>query len=96
MNTTSQTAHGKEATLSSYITVHRKAMGLSLRQLAIRAGVHPSYVCRIESGERVKKPSAAKLQLIADVLNVDVLDLLQFIGVRPRLMRGESVNGTAD
>jgi len=47
MNTTSQTTHGREETLSSYIAVRRKAMGLSLRQLATRTGVRPSYVCRI-------------------------------------------------
>lgn len=87
------TAINKE-TLSGYIADHRKAMGLSFRQLGARAGIEHSYIARIESGRGIKKPAAAKLQQLADAFNVDVMELLRFVGVRPQPMRREGMNET--
>lgn len=48
----------------------REMRGLSQRQLSERCGFDPSYICLIESGQRV--PSIAGLQKLAEVLDVPV------------------------
>jgi transcriptional regulator with XRE-family HTH domain len=68
------------ATLGEYLRVAREQVGLSQRQLAARAGIHNSYLARLESGETAN-PSADVVQRIADVLEVDATDLFAYIGV---------------
>jgi transcriptional regulator with XRE-family HTH domain len=71
-------------TLGAYMRTAREQAGLSRGQLAAAIGVDPSYIARIESGERAK-PAADVLQRIADALGIDSGDLLAFLGVRPNL-----------
>jgi transcriptional regulator with XRE-family HTH domain len=61
-------------TLGDRIREARKARGLSQERLAVDLGVSWSTVNRYESGKHV--PSLNRLRLIADVLEVDVADLM--------------------
>lgn len=61
--------------LAHNMTAYRERRGWSRGQLAERAGVSRSYIGRIEAG-KIKKPSAAKLRLIAGALGVPTYDLL--------------------
>jgi transcriptional regulator with XRE-family HTH domain len=60
----------------------REQAGLSIRQLALRVGVHHSYLAYLEHGER-EKVSADILQKIAEVLDADASELFEFIGIKP-------------
>ena len=70
--------------LGAYIRASREQAGISQCQLSLAISVDPSYVARIESGERAK-PAADVLQRIADVLDIDSGDLLAFLGVTQQL-----------
>jgi len=70
--------------LGTYVRSARERARLSQGQLAAAIGVNPSYIARIESGERAK-PAADILQRIADTLVIDSSDLLAFLGVKPSL-----------
>ncbi len=59
----------------------RTAAGLSVRQLAVQVGAHHGYIARIETGER--RPSAEYLQKIAEVLDIEPSELLQYVGIKP-------------
>lgn len=60
----------------------RLEAGLSIRQLARAAGINHSYLVKLENDQN-DNPSAAHLQRLADVLEIDASDLLSFIGVEP-------------
>jgi transcriptional regulator with XRE-family HTH domain len=75
----------KPDTLGTFIASQRERMGLSQRQLAALAGVHHSLIARLESGEIVAGRSPEHMQAIADVLEVDVSELLSFVGIKPTL-----------
>ena len=64
----------KPETLGVRIQQARKAMGLSVRQLAMRMSVKPSSVEKWEQGQT--QPRANKLLMLAGVLGVPVLWLL--------------------
>lgn len=68
--------------LGAYVYAARVQAGLSRGQLTGAIGVDPSYIARIESGERAK-PGADVLQSLADALGIDAGELLVFLGVRP-------------
>ncbi|MGF7535043.1 helix-turn-helix transcriptional regulator [Bacillus mexicanus] len=53
----------------------RKQKKMTLRQLAEATGVTQGYLSKIESGDKIKKPSYEKLNAIAKHFNVDVSDL---------------------
>jgi transcriptional regulator with XRE-family HTH domain len=61
-------------TLGDRIREARKARGLSQERLAVDLGVSWSTVNRYESGKNT--PSLNRLRLIADVLDIQVSDLL--------------------
>ncbi|WP_367305553.1 helix-turn-helix domain-containing protein [Alicyclobacillus acidocaldarius] len=61
------------AELAQRLRYYRKLRGLSVRELAERAGVSVSYIYAIESGARGS--NAAKLGLIAEALGVSLSDL---------------------
>jgi transcriptional regulator with XRE-family HTH domain len=61
-------------TLGDRIREARKARSLSQEKLAVELGVSWSTVNRYESGKNT--PSLNRLRLIADVLDVEVADLL--------------------
>lgn len=71
-------AHMADTTLGEVVRTARVNAGISLRQLAIRLGVTPSYVSDIENDRRV--PSEDVLGRIAQELNLDRADLLARAG----------------
>lgn len=69
-------------TLGTLIKAKREKVGLSIRQLAEKAGLHYSYLSRIESGDRERlRPD--DIQRIADALSIEPDRLLRFMGVKP-------------
>lgn len=64
--------------LGQLIKEKRKAVDLTLNELSACSGVSPSYLGRIENGERF--PSAAVLQRIAGPLGFDEDDLFTRAG----------------
>ncbi len=54
----------------------REKKGLTMQQLADRAGVTDAYIAMLETGKR-KNPSLATLRRIAKALKVKVGDLLK-------------------
>ncbi|MGH3191128.1 MAG: helix-turn-helix domain-containing protein [Streptosporangiaceae bacterium] len=69
-------------TLGAYLRAARRDAGLSIRQLARAAEINHSYLVKLETDQN-DNPSAAHLQRLADVLEIDASDLLAFIGVEP-------------
>lgn len=72
----------------------RVKAGLTLRQLARKADVSPSFVSQIENGK--SQPSVATLYVFAQLLNVSIDELFdQRAGVaaRPALVNGWGPNG---
>jgi transcriptional regulator with XRE-family HTH domain len=67
--------------LGSILHQARREAGLSVRDLATQVSVHFTFIGQLESGK--KNPSPELLQRLADVLNLDINDLLQYIGLRP-------------
>jgi transcriptional regulator with XRE-family HTH domain len=70
------------STLGEYLQAEREKAGLSQRQLAKLAGLHYSYLARLESGEN-DHPSPEMVLRIADVLELDPTDMYAYIGVVP-------------
>lgn len=62
----------------------RTTAGLSVRELASLAGIHHSYLVKLETDQNAN-PSADKLQRLAEVLKLDSAELLTYIGVEPSL-----------
>lgn len=58
------------------IAEHRKKQNLSQEELANKIGISYSYLTQIEAPNVVKKMSLEVLFDIANVLNVDIKDLL--------------------
>jgi transcriptional regulator with XRE-family HTH domain len=85
MPTIPNAADGKHASLGGFIAAQREAAGLSQRQLAARAGFNHSFIARLESGDTRAGRTPEHLQRIADALELDVSELLKFLGVTPRL-----------
>jgi transcriptional regulator with XRE-family HTH domain len=54
----------------------RRQLGISQEELAVRCGLHRTYVGGIERGER--NPSLINIGRIADALQVRILDLFIF------------------
>jgi transcriptional regulator with XRE-family HTH domain len=69
-------------TLGSLLRAARREAGLSIRELARLARINHSYLVKLETDQN-DNPSAAHLQRLADVLELDAHDLLAFIGVDP-------------
>src|SRR5262245_47153082 len=59
----------------------REAADLSIRELAARVDTHPSFLARVEKGER--QPAAEWLQRLAEELHIDLIELLVYIGLKP-------------
>ncbi len=56
------------------VKVYREFRGLTQKQLAAKVFLNPAYLSQIETGHR--RGSARKLREIADILQVDLDDLL--------------------
>jgi transcriptional regulator with XRE-family HTH domain len=84
MTGTPQRPTGDDVSIGDLIRAYREAAGYSVRQLATMAGIHHSYLARLERGDK-EKPTYEVLQRLADALEIDAGELLSFIGVRPTL-----------
>lgn len=73
--------HDQPETLGAYVRQKREAAGLSQRQLAADAGVNFSNISRLESGFHAT-PSPELLKSIADVLDIDLAELLAYRGIQ--------------
>lgn len=62
--------------LSTVIQRHRKAKGISQRDLAAKVGVKGAYIAQLETGAR-KNPSLEVLKKIAKAFGVPVTELLE-------------------
>lgn len=69
-------------TLGEYLRAARKRAGLSIRQLGNLSGISHGYLVKLELGQK-DNPSAEHLARLAEVLEIDVSELLAFIGVEP-------------
>ena len=58
------------------ISKYRNKKGLTQEELANKVGISYSYLTQIEAPNVVKKMSLEVLYDIADVLNIDIKDLL--------------------
>jgi transcriptional regulator with XRE-family HTH domain len=67
-------------TLGEYVRQKREAAGLSQRGLAQEAGVSFSNISRLESGFHTT-PTPGLLKNIADVLDIDLAELLSYLGI---------------
>jgi transcriptional regulator with XRE-family HTH domain len=65
--------------LGERIRKHREAAGLSLRQLANKAGVDVANISRLESGDATK-PKPETLMRLAEALGLDASELLTAAG----------------
>ncbi len=70
------------------IKSRRASINISQEELAHRAGVHRSFVARLELSET--QPSLAVLFRLADGLEVDVVELVQSVALRYRREVGRS------
>ncbi|MEA2654655.1 MAG: hypothetical protein QOI23_20, partial [Chloroflexota bacterium] len=66
----------KRAAFAVLLRQHRRAVGLSQRELARRAGYSPDYVSMLERA--VRPPAPATLGSLADALDLMALDRVQF------------------
>jgi transcriptional regulator with XRE-family HTH domain len=80
MAKTPERSAGAGASLGAVIRAHRESAGYSARQLAAMAGIHHSYLARLEAGDN-DRPAADVLQRLAEALEIDADELLGFIGV---------------
>jgi transcriptional regulator with XRE-family HTH domain len=74
-------SNNRPETLGEYVRTKREAAGLSQRQLAHEAGVSFSNISRLESGF-TQHPTSGLLKNVADVLDVDLAELLAYLGIR--------------
>jgi transcriptional regulator with XRE-family HTH domain len=72
--------NNKPETLGEYVRQKREGAELSQRQLAQEAGVSFSNISRLESGLS-QHPTPGLLKNIADVLDVDLAELLAYLGI---------------
>lgn len=70
------------------IKSRRGSIKISQEELAHRAGVHRSFVARLELAET--QPSLAVLFRLADGLEVDIVELMQAVALRYRREVGRS------
>ncbi|MGH8903160.1 MAG: helix-turn-helix domain-containing protein [Egibacteraceae bacterium] len=75
-----QPAKDRPNSLGDYVRQAREQAGLSVRQLAAEAGVAASNISRIENGETTL-PTLELLKRIADVLDIDLAELLEYRGI---------------
>ncbi len=64
----------EERSLGTHLRALRRKRGLTQEELAERAEVHPTYITRLETDERV--PSLTTILRLAYALEVDVTELM--------------------
>lgn len=73
--------HYQPETLGEYVRQKRNEAGFSQRQLAQEAGVSFSNISRLESGFHTS-PTPGLLKNVADVLDVDLAEMLSYLGIK--------------
>jgi transcriptional regulator with XRE-family HTH domain len=61
------------AHLGARLRVHRQRLGLSVREVAGRIGVSPSFISQLETGK--SQPSVARLYALTQLLDISIDDL---------------------
>ena len=67
-------AHDQRMQLQAILRARRAALGLSLREVARRAGIDPASLSRLEAG-KLLRPTPENLRALAGVLDVPLADL---------------------
>ncbi len=80
-------------TIGDYLRKVRKEKGFTLRALAEAVGVDFSYLSKIENGKPGYLPGANLIRSLADVLQIDALELLRLADKVPPEM--EALAGDA-
>lgn len=70
-----------QLTLGSTLKYAREASGLSVRDLAKKAGISPAQVSQIEGGSR-KSPGFMSIARIAEALSLSLDDVASAAGIR--------------
>ncbi|WP_457028731.1 helix-turn-helix domain-containing protein [Kitasatospora sp. P5_F3] len=65
--------------LGQYVREHREQLGLTVRQLATRAGVSPAYVSRLEN-DQYHEPTPSTVRHLAEALELEPEDLYALSG----------------
>lgn len=68
--------------LINLLSIKRNEVGLSINEVARRAGVDPGTVWRIEQG-MIPTPKAESLKAIGEVLGIPTIDLFAIVGWVP-------------
>jgi|SRR5687768_17978362 len=68
----------------------RRAIGMSQRELADRAGLDFSYISKMENN-RIPPPAADTIVLICKILNIGSEELLSLTGKIPSKMRSDVI-----
>lgn len=80
--------------LGNYISVARKNLGISQRELARRSNMDCAEVSRIESGKRIK-PNVLYLKGIAETLDLSLIKLMELAGYSEvEIHWGKNLNDT--
>jgi transcriptional regulator with XRE-family HTH domain len=88
MNT--QLNRGSPMSLAKRLRQERERAGLTLEQLADKAGISKTYLWELEHDERgTKKPSADLLLRVAEALSLTIADLMGLPSIR---VDGSNVN----
>ncbi len=66
---------GKSIKFGAYVRREREDRGFGLREMAKKVGVSPTYMSKVERDE-FKPPAEDKIRKIADILGIDVDELL--------------------
>lgn len=69
--------------IGTAIRQHRKHQGLTLREVAERAGVDFTYLSKIENEKPGFEPGADTIRALATALDVDELELLEMADKAP-------------
>ena len=73
--------------LGDYLRRRRKDKDFGLREMALKAGVSPSYLSRLESGDETHPPSEDALRRFAEVFCEPPDVLMRLAGRLPRDVR---------
>jgi transcriptional regulator with XRE-family HTH domain len=67
-------------TLGEKIKQLRKAADFSMRELAIKSGLSPEYISRLESGD-IESPGLETLRSISKTLGIDLNEVVQLSNI---------------
>ena len=74
-----------QASFGSAVRLQRKQLGFSQTDLAVRSGLHRTYISDVERGAR--NLSLQSIAVLAEALQVSIPDLFQPAGTDPKTPR---------